>query len=182
MNGVFDVEELVEILVKERARNICVIKVPSHHQYVDHMVIVSGRSLKHLKAMAEFIKKLYKRKKSEADYFPAIEGKKSDDWMAIDLGMIDILVNRAYIIHFNDKFIFCIITGNIALHFQTKECREKFDIELLWAVGPEYDDKVNAKEDQYITLMKQHTALADLEPLEPEELPKKKDVNNSLKL
>ena len=77
---------MVEILRKEKAKDICVVAVPPEYQYVDYMVIVSGKSLKHLTAMAEFIKKLYKRKKAESDYFPVIEGKNSHDWMAIDLG------------------------------------------------------------------------------------------------
>ncbi|XP_065202075.1 uncharacterized protein 312 [Planococcus citri] len=160
INGVFDIEELVDILRKEKAKNICVVSVPPEYQYVDHMVIASGKSLKHLTAMAEFIRKLYKRKKAESDYFPIIEGKKSDDWMAIDL-------------------------GNIALHFQTKECRKKFDIEMLWSLGPEFDDKINQKEDEYITLLKQHSALQDLEPLDvissnQSDSSRKDDANNSL--
>lgn len=87
VHGVFDIEELVDILRRENAHNIVVIAVPPEYQYVDHIVVVSGRSRKHLLAMAEFIKKLYKRKKDERDYFPVIEGKEANDWMAIDLGL-----------------------------------------------------------------------------------------------
>ena len=30
--------------------------------------------------------------------------------------------------------------GNIVCHLQTQEEREYYDLELLWTVGPEYDD------------------------------------------
>lgn len=56
ITGVFDVEEVVDLLRDENARDICVIAVPPELNYVNYMVIVTGRSTRHLRAMAAYIK------------------------------------------------------------------------------------------------------------------------------
>ncbi len=56
VTGVFDLSDLVKLLEHENARDICAISVPPQFRYVDHMVIVSGRSTKHLKAIAAAVK------------------------------------------------------------------------------------------------------------------------------
>jgi len=53
---VFDVEEVVELLCDEKAQDICVIRVPLEFKYVDYLVIVTGRSTRHIRAMAAYIK------------------------------------------------------------------------------------------------------------------------------
>ena len=52
----YDVEELVTLIREENGRDICVVEVPSVFKYVDHMVIVTGRSTRHIKAMAELVR------------------------------------------------------------------------------------------------------------------------------
>jgi len=54
--GVFDVEEVVDLLRGENAQDICVISVPAEFKYVDYLVIVTGHSTRHLRAMAAYIK------------------------------------------------------------------------------------------------------------------------------
>jgi len=54
--GVFDVEEVVDLLRDENAQDICVIRVPPELKYVDYLVIVTGRSTRHIQAMAAYIK------------------------------------------------------------------------------------------------------------------------------
>jgi ribosome silencing factor RsfS/YbeB/iojap len=83
---VFDIEELVDILKRDSAENIFVCTVPKNIKYVDHMCIVTGRSYRHMIAMAEFVRKVFKLKRSSHDILPKIEGEKSKDWMALDLG------------------------------------------------------------------------------------------------
>lgn len=39
-------------------------------------------------------------------------------------------------------FILSVYVGNIALHLFLPGTRKKYDIESLWTVGPEYDDKM----------------------------------------
>lgn len=84
--GVFDIEDLVELLRKDKAQNIFVTKVPKELGYVDYLVVVTGRSPRHMTALATFVRKAYKLKRHETDLIPKIEGAKSNDWMALDLG------------------------------------------------------------------------------------------------
>lgn len=54
--GVFDIEEVVNLLQDEKARDICVIRVPPELKYVSYLVIVTGRSTRHIRAMAAYLK------------------------------------------------------------------------------------------------------------------------------
>ena len=46
--GIFDVEELVLILKQEGLNNVAVISVPQELQYVDYLVIATGKSPKQM--------------------------------------------------------------------------------------------------------------------------------------
>ncbi|XP_071943138.1 mitochondrial assembly of ribosomal large subunit protein 1-like isoform X2 [Antedon mediterranea] len=113
---VFNIGEMVEMLEEENARDVCVIQLPKKIRYADYMVLSTGRSTRHLKAMAEHFNKRYKEMKSENHPFLTIEGKNTDDWMCIDF-------------------------GNIVLHFMLEETREIYELEKLWTLGPEFDDQ-----------------------------------------
>lgn len=39
-----------------------------------------------MQALANFVRKVYKLKKSKTDFLPKIEGENSNDWIALDLG------------------------------------------------------------------------------------------------
>jgi len=84
--GVFDVEDLVELLRKENVDDIFVCYVPENLKYVDHLVVCSGRSYRHMLTTAEFVRRMFKIKRNRGDILPRIEGDKSRDWMAMDLG------------------------------------------------------------------------------------------------
>lgn len=51
----FDLDELCALLRHDNARNICSISVPPELKYVDFLVVATGRSTRHLRAMAEYI-------------------------------------------------------------------------------------------------------------------------------
>lgn len=54
--------------------------------------------------------------------------------------------------------------GNIALHVFSKEARELYDLDTLWAVGPQYDDETN-KPEPISDMLEKHTIfLSGLEP------------------
>jgi len=53
---VFDIEEVVDLLRDENAQDICVIRVPEQLKYVNYLVIVTGRSTRHIRAMAAYIR------------------------------------------------------------------------------------------------------------------------------
>lgn len=54
-HGVFDVEEMVAVLEDENGVDIKVIDIPPEIRFVDHMVVVSAKSLRHMRAMAASI-------------------------------------------------------------------------------------------------------------------------------
>lgn len=140
IHGVFDIEDLVEVLKRDNAIDIFVSEVPSHLKYVDYICVITARSPRHMKAIAEFVRKMYKAKRSEKDLVPKLEGKGSTEWVALDL-------------------------GNIALHIFTWETREKYDIEQLWSVGQEYDAESNKPDDEVTQMYERHSRyLADLYP------------------
>lgn len=140
VNGVFEIEDIIELLERENSKDICVISPPKEINYVDYIVIVSGKSPRHILALAEFVRRVYKQKCHKSDRIPRIEGKGSGEWMALDL-------------------------GNIALHVFSSKSRAIYDIESLWAVGREYDDQVNKKSDVVEIFQNYSAFLKDLKPL-----------------
>ncbi|XP_049831051.1 uncharacterized protein LOC126272313 [Schistocerca gregaria] len=142
VTGVFEVEELVSILRRENMLDIFVVSVPPEIKYVNYMVIVTGKSPRHMYATAEFIRRVFKKKRHPHDRIPEIEGKDSKDWIAMDL-------------------------GNIALHIFSKTARLTYDLESLWSVGAEYDRLSNKKDDPVVELLLQHSVfLGDIKPSE----------------
>lgn len=139
INGVYDIEDLILVLEKDNAKNIFVASVPKEYAYVDYIVIVTGKSQKHMIALAEYVRKIYKLKMHKKDVIPKIEGAKSKDWIALDL-------------------------GNIALHIFSTHAREYYDLETLWTVGSDYDDQTHKPETD---IMEQYNAF--LKVFEPAE-------------
>ncbi|XP_059059382.1 mitochondrial assembly of ribosomal large subunit protein 1 isoform X2 [Achroia grisella] len=140
--GVFDVEDLVNLLERENSKDIFVVSVPQEIRYVSYICIVTGRSKRHIQALAEFIRKVYKKKCNKYDPIPRIEGKNSDEWIALDL-------------------------GNIALHIFSDKVRQIYDLETLWSVGPEYDEQIRKKTDDVVDAFENYSQyLKDLKPLD----------------
>ncbi|KAL6252151.1 hypothetical protein P5V15_000015 [Pogonomyrmex californicus] len=137
-SGVFDIKDLVTLLERDKAKNIFVASVSKEYAYVDYIVVVSGNSQKHMNALATFIRKVYKLKRYPTDKIPKIEGENSKDWMALDL-------------------------GNIALHIFSHSARQYYDLETLWTVGSQYDEKTNEVTD--LNIIDQYNVfLADFQP------------------
>uniref|UniRef100_A0A182PTV6 Mitochondrial assembly of ribosomal large subunit protein 1 n=1 Tax=Anopheles epiroticus TaxID=199890 RepID=A0A182PTV6_9DIPT len=142
--GVYEIEDLVTVLRLNSAIDIFVCTVPKDIKYVDYMCIVSGRSVRHMRGMAEFVRKVFKMKRNPTDIIPKIEGESSSDWMALDL-------------------------GNIALHIFSTKAREQYDLESLWSVGSEFDREYNKPSEELVQLFEKHTIyLDDLKPLKKE--------------
>ncbi|XP_041970580.1 uncharacterized protein LOC121726978 [Aricia agestis] len=139
-NGVFEIEDLVDLLQRENSKDIFVATVPKEINFVQYICIVSGRSKRHLLALAEFVRKVYKNKCHKSDPIPRIEGKDSEEWMALDL-------------------------GNIALHIFSEKTRQIYDLETLWAVGYEFDKQINKTSEVVDMLENYSTYLKDLKPL-----------------
>ena len=80
-SGVFDVEDLVEVLRGERCEDVVVMSVDASLNYVDHMVVATCRSRRHLRASAGLVRKVYKLRRQNLldtdrlrETVPRIEG------------------------------------------------------------------------------------------------------------
>ncbi|XP_076336541.1 ribosomal silencing factor RsfS-like protein, 312 isoform X2 [Tachypleus tridentatus] len=83
--GVFDPEELVVLLTEENMKDIAVIEIPKSICYADYLVIATAKYPRHSLAVAQFIRKLHKKKKNKDDPYLIIEGLKTHDWKAVDM-------------------------------------------------------------------------------------------------
>ncbi|XP_070822771.1 mitochondrial assembly of ribosomal large subunit protein 1 [Chaetodon trifascialis] len=114
----FTLDVLVSLLRQENAVDICVIKVPEHIKYTEYFIVVSGVSVRHLRAMALYAIKVHKYLKKEGESNAKIEGKDAEDWMCIDF-------------------------GNIVVHFMLPETREVYELEKLWTLRT-YDEQLRS--------------------------------------
>ncbi|XP_062550863.1 uncharacterized protein LOC134215748 [Armigeres subalbatus] len=139
--GVYEIDDLVKVLRLNNAENIFVCSVAPEVKYVDYICVVTGMSFRHMRGIAEFVRKIYKMKRHPTDIIPKIEGENSRDWMALDL-------------------------GNIALHIFSESAREQYDLESLWAIGAKYDRECNKPDEPLVELFERHSVyLNDLKPL-----------------
>lgn len=168
MHGVFDIDELVYILKSKNAEDIVVIEIDATAGFAEHMVIVSGKSTRHLEAVANFVRRVYKKKIEKGDLVPHLEGKKnkSEDWFALDLGMLQLLFCVLIFGDFSLRgSIYLLLAGNIVLHLFSKRTRAVYDLESLWALGPEFDPFLNQTQDPLAAIISKHSHyLADLQP------------------
>lgn len=138
--GVFEVEELVEILQEEKLTDIAVINVPKEMAYADYLVLATAVSPRQSRGVTEFLRRLYKRKKDSTDPTLFIEGEDTADWKVLDM-------------------------GNVVLHVFLPETRRHYDVETLWTVGSDYDDLTHAKDDPvYNVLQQQIQLLQEMQP------------------
>ena len=75
MRGVFDVEELPDVLRKENCKDVCVLRMPEGAFHYEYLILVTVKSKLHLWALTEFLRKLYKRKRSRKDPIPIVVEK-----------------------------------------------------------------------------------------------------------
>lgn len=150
--GVFDIDQMVYALKKEKIKDIAVVKIPEDIHINKCFVIGSARSTKHLESVYEYITKLYKLKKSEEDKFPHYEGKNSTNWKIMDMDII-------------------------MLHLFLDDQREFYDIEQLWCCGAEFDDKCRIKKDKIQEEIEEHAKY-----LEQKEAEEKDELKSEMKL
>ncbi|CAH8527855.1 unnamed protein product [Dicrocoelium dendriticum] len=115
-NEFFQLNEIRQLLKQENVRDLIFIKLPPNH-ICTYMVIGSGMSRNHVRATASVVYRIlkYKRRTSSLG-LPRLNGLDgSCEWIAMNL-------------------------GNILLHLFLPPVREYYDLEGLWAAGPEYDE------------------------------------------
>lgn len=60
--GVFELEEIVELLASERVADLAVIRIPAERKYADYMVVGTASSSRHNTTVSNLIVSVYKRK------------------------------------------------------------------------------------------------------------------------
>jgi len=100
-------------LAEDAAEDIVDIPLAGKSEMADHMVVASGRSSRHVGALAE---KLADRIKKTTGRLTRSEGKALGDWVLLDC-------------------------GDVVVHLFRPEVREYYDLEKLWSALPEKAEK-----------------------------------------
>lgn len=100
-------EHALRSLEDSKGENIVSIDMRGKSALADHMVIVSGRSHRHVGALADH---LLKDLKDVGVKTPKVEGLQNGDWVLID-------------------------TGDVIFHIFRPEVREFYNLEKMWTVG-----------------------------------------------
>ena len=95
---------ILDQLDEDQAQETISIPLAGKSSIADHMVIASGRSTRHVSAIAE---KLAQRIKQEAGRSVRVEGLPNADWVLID-------------------------AGDVIVHLFKEEVRRFYDLERLW--------------------------------------------------
>ncbi len=96
-------------LDQDGAEDIVDITLEGKSTVADFMVVASGRSTRHVSALAE---KLVERLKAGAEVLPRVEGREAADWVLID-------------------------AGDVIVHIFRPEVREFYQLEKMWLTPPD---------------------------------------------
>lgn len=106
----FDVEKLRAVIESslddDKAEDIIAIPLAGKSDFADYMIIASGRSQRHVSALAD---KIADRLSEEGFGHVNIEGKDSSDWVLVD-------------------------AGDIIVHLFRPEVRQLYNLEKMWGV------------------------------------------------
>ncbi len=95
-------------LNEDAAEDVVDIPLAGKSEIADHMVVASGRSSRHVGALAE---KMADRIKQASGMLCRSEGKQMGDWVLVDC-------------------------GDVIVHLFRPEVRDFYDLEKLWSVNP----------------------------------------------
>jgi ribosome-associated protein len=98
---------ILDQLDEDQAQETISIPLAGKSSIADHMVIASGRSTRHVSAIAE---KLAQRIKQEAGRQVRVEGLPNADWVLID-------------------------AGDVIVHLFRPEVRSFYNLERMWSFG-----------------------------------------------
>lgn len=104
---------LIEGELNERkAINMTVLDVRGKTSFTDYMIVVTGTSNRHVKALCDYVE----TKVKENGVMPlGMEGDMTSDWVLLDL-------------------------GDVIVHAMTEQAREYYQLEKLWTVGADKEN------------------------------------------
>ncbi len=97
---------ILDILDKQSAENIINIDLQGKSSVADYMIIASGRSNRHVNALADYVKRGLKENGIKN---LGVEGEEQCDWVLLD-------------------------AGDVIIHIFRPEVREFYALEKLWAM------------------------------------------------
>ncbi|WP_271758962.1 ribosome silencing factor [Candidatus Anaplasma sp. TIGMIC] len=112
------VELVVSVLDEHSAHNIVSLDVRDKCQLAEHMIIASGNSSHHVKALAEYVKK-----KASPYHKSRIQGLNACNWVVMSL-------------------------GNVIVHIFRDEVRQYYDLESLWNTDAPQDTQYGTAHSQ----------------------------------
>ena len=112
--------DVVRLLERHKAVDLVSLDIGRRCDWAAHMVIVTGRSLAHMRKMSDGLVTELKRRELD-ELSPSVEDRDDDEWMAVD-------------------------AGDVIVHVFEEEARRRFDLESHWG-GPEEDWPGNIYED-----------------------------------
>lgn len=99
-------------LNERKALDLTVLDVRDKTSFTDYMIVVTGTSNRHLKALCDYVE----IKVKENGVMPlGVEGDMTSDWVLLDL-------------------------GDVIVHAMTAQAREYYTLEKLWTVGAEKEN------------------------------------------
>lgn len=105
-------DQVVESLEEGKARDIQVLDVRNNCDFTDWMVIATGTSTTHVKALGQAVSQDAKA----AGYPPlGVEAPQDPEWVLVDL-------------------------GDVVVHVMTERARAFYALEKLWSVQPARED------------------------------------------
>jgi len=104
--GLMNIEDIVSILQDHKAQDMVVINCKGKCNFVEHMVFVTGQTMRHMKMLCSVIISELRARYPNGNF--SIEGEKCDDWMLVD-------------------------AHNVIVHAFSAEGRVKYDLERKWA-------------------------------------------------
>lgn len=99
---------VVDALEELKAVDIKVLDVHESAGFTDLMIIASGNSDRQIRALAE---KVQEKCKAAGEPPLGVEGERNSDWVLVDFGAI-------------------------VVHVMSRETRDYYNLEKLWALGP----------------------------------------------
>ncbi len=117
-------DELLAIVTSEldarKAEKITVIDVMGKTSFTDYMVIATGTSDRHIKALCNYVAVALKAK----GFAPrGVEGEQGSEWVLMDL-------------------------GDVILHIMTAQTREFYQLEKLWSVENTKENNEESYDDE----------------------------------
>ena len=109
-------DQVVSALEDLKGHDILALKVSDLTTITDYMVLVSGTSNRHVKAMVDQVLETAKKGREKGgDPVLGVEGLGANEWVLLDL-------------------------GDVVVHVMQKEAREFYDLERLWSELPNESD------------------------------------------